>query len=109
MKQNNMHKVSIILKLTLMILYLMVAANILLKVDIPSLRESVQETEYLLQKTILSFTIFGTFLTSLYYITLQKEQADERKKAKSLFAMYIVVIMMELFSSDIANYIKDFI
>ncbi|MBG0967133.1 hypothetical protein F3I01_29320 [Bacillus sp. SRB1LM] len=68
-----------------------------------------EEQAFLLQRIILIFVFIGTILTSLYYITLQKERVDERKKAKSLFAMYIVVTIIAVFSSDIANYIKDFI
>lgn len=109
MKQNKKNIISPTIELILMVLYLMVAANILLKVDIESLRQMAQYNAILLQKIILVFTFIGTSLTSLYYITLQKEQEDERKKAKSLFAMYIVVTIMALFSSDIANYIKNFI
>jgi glucan phosphoethanolaminetransferase (alkaline phosphatase superfamily) len=88
----------------------MVGLNILLKADVETLMQIAEEQAVILQRIILIFVFIGTLLTSLYYITLQKEQADERKKkAKSLFAMYIVVTIMALFSSDIANYIKDFI
>jgi hypothetical protein len=98
------------LKLTLLVLYVMVGlTNILLKADVETLMQIAEEQAVILQRIILIFVFIGTLLTSLYYITLQKEQADERKKAKSLFAMYIVVTIMALFSSDIANYIKDFI
>jgi hypothetical protein len=98
------------LKLTLLVLYVMVGLNILLKADVETLMQIAEEQAVILQRIILIFVFIGTLLTSLYYITLQKEQADERKKkAKSLFAMYIVVTIMALFSSDIANYIKDFI
>jgi hypothetical protein len=98
------------LKLALLVLYVMVGLNILLKADVETLMQIAEEQAVILQKRIiLIFVFIGTLLTSLYYITLQKEQADERKKAKSLFAMYIVVTIMALFSSDIANYIKDFI
>ncbi|WP_430794175.1 hypothetical protein [Bacillus thuringiensis] len=97
------------LKLALLVLYLMVGLNILLKADVETLMQIAEEQAVILQRIILIFVFIGTLLTSLYYITLQKEQTDERKKAKSLFAMYIVVTIMALFSSDIANYIKDFI
>jgi glucan phosphoethanolaminetransferase (alkaline phosphatase superfamily) len=98
------------LKLALLVLYVMVGLNILLKADVETLMQIAEEQAVILQRIILIFVFIGTLLTSLYYITLQKEQADERKKkAKSLFAMYIVVTIMALFSSDIANYIKDFI
>ncbi|MED1631096.1 hypothetical protein [Bacillus mycoides] len=68
-----------------------------------------EEQSFLLLKIILVFVFIGTIFTSLYNITLHKEEADERKKAKSLLPMYIVVTFMALFSSDIANYIKNFI
>jgi hypothetical protein len=98
------------LKLALLVLYVMVGLNILLKADVETLMQIAEEQAVILQRIILIFVFIGTLLTSLYYITLQKkEQADEEKKAKSLFAMYIVVTIMALFSSDIANYIKDFI
>lgn len=97
------------LKLALLVLYLMVGLNILLKADVETLIQIAEEQAVILQRIILIFVFIGTILTSLYYITLQNEQADERKKAKSLFAMYILVTIMALFSSDIANYIKDFI
>ncbi|MED2239903.1 hypothetical protein P4W10_22345, partial [Bacillus thuringiensis] len=104
MKRNKKMKKRTFLELTLLVLYLMVGLNILLKADIGTLIQIAEEQAFLLQKIIMIFVFMGTIFTSFYYITLQKEQADERKKAKSLLAMYIVVTIMALFSSDIANY-----
>ncbi|PKF98520.1 hypothetical protein CW365_16610 [Bacillus cereus] len=87
----------------------MVAANILLKVDIEFLKQMAQYNAILLQKIILIFTIIGTFLTSLYFITLRKDQIKERKKTISLLGMYITVIIISLFSNDIASFVNDFI
>ena len=72
------------LKLALLVLYLMVGLNILLKADVETLIQIAEEQAVILQRIILIFVFIGTILTSLYYITLQNEQADERKKAKSL-------------------------
>ncbi|MGD6787291.1 MULTISPECIES: hypothetical protein [Bacillus cereus group] len=68
------------LKLALLVLYLMVGLNILLKADVETVMQIAKEQAFLLQRIILIFVFIGTLLTSLYYITLQKEQADERKK-----------------------------
>ncbi|WP_255299590.1 hypothetical protein [Bacillus wiedmannii] len=68
------------LKLALLVLYLMVGLNILLKADVETLMQIAEEQSVILQRIILIFVFIGTLLTSLYYITLQKEQADKRKR-----------------------------
>ncbi|WP_242483557.1 hypothetical protein [Bacillus sp. TH50] len=47
-----------------------------------------EEQSFLLQKIILVFVFIGTIFTSLYNITLHKEEADERKKSK-IFITYV--------------------
>lgn len=42
-------------------------------------------------------------------MTLNKNQVKEQKNAKSLLAMYIVVVIMTLYSTDITTFIKGFI
>ncbi|PFR44925.1 hypothetical protein COK27_02830 [Bacillus thuringiensis] len=68
-----------------------------------------QYNVFLPPKIILVFTIFGTALTSLYFITLCKGQVKERGKAKSLLGMYITVIVISLFFNDIAMFMKTYI
>lgn len=111
MKRNKKMWKRSLLQLTLIVLYLMVALNIILQADVGTLIQMAEEQSFLLQKIILVFVFIGTIFTSLYYITLYKEQAEKReeKKEKPLLAMFIVVTIMVLFFSDIANYIKDFI
>ena len=109
MKRNKKMRKRNFLQLTLIVLYLMVVLNIILKADVRTLIQMAEQQSFLLQKIILVFVFIGTIFISLYNITLHKKQADERKKAKSLLPMYIIVTFMALFSSDIANYIKNFI
>lgn len=87
----------------------MVGLNILLKADVETLMQIAEEQAVILQRIILIFVFYWNSINISLLYHSSKEQADERKKAKSLFAMYIVVTIMALFSSDIANYIKDFI
>ena len=69
------------LKLTLLVLYVMVGLNILLKADVETLMQIAEEQAVILQRIILIFVFIGTLLTSLYYITLQKNK-QMRGKSK---------------------------
>lgn len=68
------------LKLTLLVLYVMVGLNILLKADVETLMQIAEEQAVILQRIILIFVFIGTLLTSLYYITLQKNKQMRGKK-----------------------------
>ncbi|MFV0915388.1 hypothetical protein ACK8HD_15165, partial [Enterococcus faecium] len=57
------------LKLALLVLYVMVGLNILLKADVETLMQIAEEQAVILQRIILIFVFIGTLLTSLYYIT----------------------------------------
>ncbi len=88
MKRNKKMRKRNFLQLTLIVLYLMVVLNIILKADVGTLIQMAEEQSFLLQKIILVFVFIGTIFISLYNITLHKEQADERKKAKN-FITYV--------------------
>ncbi|PQZ54191.1 hypothetical protein CQZ94_18395 [Bacillus sp. MYb209] len=77
--------------------------------DVNTLIRVASEQADLFPKILLACTVIGTALTFLYLMTLNKNQVKEQKNAKSLLAMYIVVVIMTLYSTDITTFIKGFI
>lgn len=105
--KKNLLKLKILLQTTLFILYAVWVTLIVSRFDIDTSIRITREGADLLQRMLLICTIVGTALTSLYLMALNKDQVKEQKNAKSLLAMYIIVIITTLYSTDIAIYIKN--
>ncbi|HDR6271945.1 TPA: hypothetical protein QCU37_005614 [Bacillus cereus] len=69
----------------------------------------VFEQDNILIRILLVISLIGMVLTSFYLNSLNKDQIKEKNKTKPLLAMYIVVAIMTLYSTDIAKYFKSFI
>ncbi|OJD96901.1 hypothetical protein A9485_28640 [Bacillus cereus] len=66
------------------------------------------EQDDILIRILLVISLIGMVLTSFYLNSLNKDQIKEKNKTKTLLAMYIVVAIMTLYSTDIVQYIKSF-
>lgn len=107
--KKNLLKLKILLQTALVILYVVWVTLIVSRFDIDTSIRITREGADLLQRMLLICTIVGTALTSLYLMALNKEQVKEQKNAKSLLAMYIVVVITTIYSTDITTFIKGFI
>ncbi|HHP1053853.1 hypothetical protein [Bacillus cereus group sp. BfR-BA-01354] len=70
------------------------------------------EQDDILIRILLVISLIGMVLNSFYLNSLNndqiKEKAKTKTKTKTLLAMYIVVAIMTLYSTDIVQYIKSF-
>jgi uncharacterized membrane protein YwzB len=106
----NKFKIRTLLQLLLFTLYVVWLVLVAFKIDINSLMHVASVQEDLLQRILLVFSLIGIVLTFFYLNTLKNDQTKEKKNnTKSLLAMYIVVAIMTLYSTDIAKYFKSFI
>jgi hypothetical protein len=106
----NKFKIRTLLQLLLFTLYVVWLVLVAFKIDINlSLMHVASVQEDLLQRILLVFSLIGIVLTSFYLNTLKNDQTKEKNNTKSLLAMYIVVAIMTLYSTDIAKYFKSFI
>jgi hypothetical protein len=105
----NKFKIRTLLQLLLFTLYVVWLVLVAFRIDINSLMHVASEQEDLLQRILLVFSLIGIVLTSFYLNTLKNVQTKKSNNTKSLLAMYIVVAIMTLYSTDIAKYFKSFI
>lgn len=66
------------------------------------------EQDNILIRILLVISLIGMVLNSFYLNSLNNDQIKEKAKTKTLLAMYIVVAIMTLYSTDIVQYIKSF-
>lgn len=66
------------------------------------------EQDDILIRILLVISLIGMVLNSFYLNSLNNDQIKEKAKTKTLLAMYIVVAIMTLYSTDIVQYIKSF-
>ncbi len=66
------------------------------------------EQDDILIRILLVISLIGMVLNSFYLNSLNNDQIKEKAKTKTLLAMYIVVAIMTLYSTNIVQYIKSF-